>query len=299
MINIYNYGAIDIGTNAMRLIITDVYQLPNKTQYKKLTLVRVPIRLGEDVFTLGEISEEKQHRFIEAITGFSHLLNAYNIKNYRACATSAMREATNGSQIVTLIRKKTGINIEIISGDEEAYLIQAGGIAEIMNSENTYLYVDVGGGSTEIILYYKHKRINSRSFPIGTVRVLSNAVNPSTKLEMIEWLKKTVKNFSNVIVIGSGGNINKFQKLIDNKEGKPIKTKQIKKMREYLASLSMEERLSVLNLSLHRADVIIPALDIFSTVMNAVKAKQIIVPKIGLGDGIIRELHRKRIQSTQ
>ncbi|MDD2563857.1 MAG: hypothetical protein PHU27_06545 [Salinivirgaceae bacterium] len=297
MINIFSYGAIDIGSNAIRLIITNIYQFETKTQYKKLTLVRVPIRLGEDVFTLGKISNEKQTLLLDALTGFSYLLKAYQIKEFRACATSAMREASNSAEIINLIRKSTGINIEIISGKEEAYLIQTGGIADIMDNNNTYLYVDVGGGSTEIILYSNRKKITSNSFPIGTVRLLSKTVAPDIESKMKQWLNETLKEYPNITIIASGGNINKFQKLINNKEGKLIKAKQIKKTRDYLAELSIEERLSILGLSSHRADVIVPALDIFYSIIKTVKAKEILVPKIGLGDGIIRALHRKHIET--
>jgi exopolyphosphatase/guanosine-5'-triphosphate,3'-diphosphate pyrophosphatase len=293
MLKIYTYGAIDIGSNAIRLIITDVYQMPQKVQYKKITLIRVPIRLGEDVFTRGFIGETKQARFIEALTGFSFLLKAYGVKIFRACATSAMREAQNSAEVIAQIHKETGIKIDIISGDEEAYLIQSGGVAELMHDNRTYLYVDVGGGSTEIILYSNNQRIAAKSFPIGTVRMISKATSPLTETEMKNWLADTLKNYSNPVIIGSGGNINKFQKLIENKEGKPMKIKKLKDIREQLNYMSMEERLADISLSPHRADVIVPALDIFISIMKTVKAKELIVPKIGLGDGIIRHLHRE------
>jgi exopolyphosphatase/guanosine-5'-triphosphate,3'-diphosphate pyrophosphatase len=295
MLKIYTYGAIDIGSNAIRLIITDVYQMPQKVQYKKITLIRVPIRLGEDVFTRGFIGETKQARFIEALTGFSFLLKAYGVKIFRACATSAMREAQNSDEVIAQIHKETGIQIDIISGDEEAYLIQSGGVAELMHDNRTYLYVDVGGGSTEIILYSNNQRIAAKSFPIGTVRMISKATSPLTETEMKDWLTDTLKNYSNPVIIGSGGNINKFQKLIENKEGKPMKIKKLKDIREQLNYMSMEERLADISLSPHRADVIVPALDIFISIMKTVKAKELIVPKIGLGDGIIRHLHREYV----
>lgn len=295
MLNIYTYGAIDIGSNAIRLIITDVYQMPQKVQYKKITLVRVPIRLGEDVFTNGFIGETKQSRFIEALTGFSFLLKAYGVQTFRACATSAMREAQNRVEVAERIQKETGIKIDIISGDEEAFLIQSGGVAELMHDNRTYLYVDVGGGSTEIILYSNNQKITAKSFPLGTVRMISKATSPLTEAEMKSWLANTVKKYANPVIIGSGGNINKFQKLIENKEGKPMKMKKLKDIREQLNHMSMDERLSDVSLSPHRADVIVPALDIFISIMKTVKAKELIVPKIGLGDGIIRQLHRDNV----
>jgi exopolyphosphatase/guanosine-5'-triphosphate,3'-diphosphate pyrophosphatase len=295
MLNIFTYGAIDIGSNAIRLIITDVYQMPQKIQYKKISLIRVPIRLGEDVFTSGSIGEEKQRLFLEAMTGFSHLLRAFGVKTFRACATSAMREASNRQLVINKIHQDTGIPIDIISGDEEAYLIQSGGVAELMNDSRSYLYVDVGGGSTEIILYSNNTKIAAKSFPIGTVRMISRAIDPVVESEMQNWLAKTVAYYPNPVLIGSGGNINKFQKLIENREGKPMKIKQLRETREQLSKLTMEERLSDISLSPHRADVIVPALDIFISIMKTVKAKELIVPKIGLGDGIIRQLHRDNI----
>lgn len=298
MLDIITYGAIDIGSNAIRLIITDVYQMPNRIQYKKITLVRVPLRLGEDVFTSGKISESKLNLLTEAISGFSHLIKAYSVKIYRACATSAMREAHNKTHVVNHIEKLTGIKIEIISGEEEAKLIHTGGLAEIINDNKTYLYVDVGGGSTEFVLYSTNKKIATKSFPIGTVRTISNAVQPDTISNMTKWLKKTLQKYPKPTIIGSGGNINQFQKIIGNKTGNPIKTKRLKNIREELSKLTFNERLINVNLSPHRADVIIPALDIFITVMKTVGARELIVPKIGLGDGIIRQLHRDNINNN-
>ncbi|HOG19541.1 MAG TPA: hypothetical protein PKW37_03765 [Salinivirgaceae bacterium] len=298
MLDITTYGAIDIGSNALRLIITDVYQMPDRVQYKKITLVRVPIRLGEDVFTTGVISENKLNLLTEAISGFSHLIKAYSVKTYRACATSAMREAHNKTHVVNHIEKLTDIKIEIISGEEEARLIHTGGLAEIINDNKTYLYVDVGGGSTEFVLYSTNKKITSKSFPVGTVRTISNAVKPDTVSNMTKWLKKTLQKYPNPTIIGSGGNINQFQKIIENKTGKPIRAKRLRNVRGELSKLTFDERLINIGLSYHRADVIIPALDIFITVMKTVRAKELIVPKIGLGDGIIRQLHRDKIENN-
>ncbi len=293
MLTIFTYGAIDIGSNAIRLIITDVYQMPQKVQYKKISLIRVPIRLGEDVFTTGSIGETKLDLFAEAMNGFSHLLKAFGVKKFRACATSAMREASNGEEVIKKIFQTTGIAIDIISGDEEAFLIQSGGVAELLHDGRSYLYVDVGGGSTEIILYSNNTKIAAKSFPIGTVRMISKAIDPIVETDMQTWLTKMVAHYPNPVIIGSGGNINKFQKLIENREGKPMKIKKLRETREQLSRLSMEERLSDISLSPHRADVIVPALDIFISIMKTVKAKELIVPKIGLGDGIIRQLHRE------
>lgn len=298
MLNVITYGAIDIGSNAIRLIITDVYQHHNKIQYKKISLVRVPIRLGEDVFTQGIISEQKLSLLTQAMAGFAHLMQAYSTKTYRACATSAMREAKNRVEVIKHIKAKTGIQIEIISGDEESSLIYIGGVAEYINDNRDYLYVDVGGGSTEIILYSKNKKIAAKSFPIGTVRTISHAVKPTTKKEMVNWLKTTLEQHPEPILIGSGGNINKFQKLIDNKAGKPIGLKKLQEIHDKLSLLTYEERLTGINLCPHRADVIVPAMDIFITIMKTVKAKKIIVPKTGLADGIIRQLYSNNLINT-
>ena len=292
---INTYGAIDIGSNAIRLIITDVYTLPQKTQFKKISLVRVPVRLGEDVFKNGYIKDKRLKNLIDALKGYYYLLKAYNVETYRACATSAMREARNNEEIVSKVFKKTGIKIEIISGEEEADLIQSGGIAnDVMNYHRNYIYVDVGGGSTEIIQYSNHQKLNARSFKIGTVRILSNAVDPEIKGDMLLWLSQITTGYDNPVIIGSGGNINSFQKIINNKAGKPISITKLKEIEDYISKLSYDDRIGI-NMSLQRAEVIVPALEIFIDIMDTVKSEELIVPKLGLGDGIIRQLHQKNV----
>ncbi|HON17632.1 MAG TPA: hypothetical protein PK990_00515 [Salinivirgaceae bacterium] len=293
MIQIQTFGAIDIGSNAVRLIITSVYQTIETVQYKKITLVRVPIRLGEDVFTVGSIGEEKLQLLLETIHGFKHLLVAFGVSRFRACATSAMREATNASDVVKKVKEETGISIEIISGEEEAFLIQSGGLAEMMDRRQHYLYVDVGGGSTEIVWYSNHETVTSKSFAVGSVRSLTRSVQDSVLEEMKDWLSMYAHDYPTPVVIGSGGNINRFLKLTGKEEGEPIKFKKLVNVYKQMLSMSYEERLMNVNLSPHRADVIIPALEIFISIMKIVGAKYIIVPKIGLGDGIIRQLFRE------
>ena len=294
MINIQTFGAIDIGSNGIRLIITSVYQSLDRVHYKKISLIRVPIRLGEDVFVTGRIGEEKELLLTEAIQGFRHLLSAFGVVRYRACATSAMREASNSQEVIARIKEATGVQIEVISGDEEAFLIQSGGLAEMIDDGKDYLYVDVGGGSTELIWYSNRKVLKATSFPIGTVRLLTNQVDSDALIALENWLLTMRENLPAPIVIGSGGNINRFLKLTDNEEGEPIKFKKLIEVHKQMVALSYEEKLFEVNLSPHRADVLVPALEIFITVMKASGAKKIIVPKIGLADGIVRQLFREQ-----
>ncbi len=284
-------AAIDIGSNAIRLLINYVEE-HGKVDFKKAAFIRVPIRLGEDVFTRGDVSPEKKERLCEAMMAFSHLIKTFNVKKYRACATSAMREATNREEIVDCIREKSGINVEIISGLEEAKTIfEAGGLAGLMESDQCYLYVDVGGGSTEITIYNNYKRVDSESFPLGTVRMISDAVDEAQMKAFKDWLKKKAMPHNPQAIIGSGGNINKIHKLL-KKEREPLKYVELKTLYELLKNMSFDERISNLGLNTYRADVIMPASKIFLTIAKQCKINDIIVPKIGLADGIIHMLHK-------
>lgn len=286
-------AAIDIGSNAIRLLINYVEQ-NGTVEFKKAEFIRVPIRLGEDVFTQGRVGDLKRDKLCEAMQAFSYLMKTFNVKHYRACATSAMREAENGAEIVDYIRLNSGVNIEIISGKEEAETIfEAGDIAGLMNADKSYLYVDVGGGSTEITIYSNHQRSTSESFPLGTVRMISDAVNKGEMKRFKEWLNEVADPYNPVAIIGSGGNINKVHKLLGKKDKESLRYVEVKLLYGQLDAMNYEERIRKFGLNTYRADVIMPAMKIFLTVAKACKIDEIIVPKIGLADGIIHKLYNQ------
>ncbi|MFI3240770.1 MAG: hypothetical protein R3Y22_09360 [Bacteroidales bacterium] len=284
-------AAIDIGSNAIRLLIKYVEQCEETTTFKKAAFIRVPIRLGEDVFTVGAIGDAKREKMRSAMVAFSALMNTFNVKSYRACATSAMREAANGSEVVEYIRKESGINIEIISGIEEAKTIfEAGDMERFISVDQNYIYVDVGGGSTEVTVYSGNSRVTSESFPLGTVRMLSGSVDKEAIKEFKDWLERIALPFKPVAIIGSGGNINKVHKLLSKQQGESIKYAEIKQLYNQLKPLSYEERIEQFGLNTYRADVIIPAMKIFTTAAKTCKIDSIVAPRIGLADGIIHSL---------
>lgn len=287
------FAAIDIGSNAVRLLLTRVIENGNQPIFKKESLIRIPIRLGEDSFTQRKISKEKQENLLKAMNGFRFLIDAYEAVDYIACATSAMREAENGNEIVKKIKKESGINLEIIDGGKEAYIINSNHIEKKLGKNNSYLYIDVGGGSTELTLFSNDNSITSRSFNIGTVRLLENLVAKKNWKEMKNWIKENTTKYQPLIGIGSGGNINKIFRLSRKKEGSPISYKKIKEIYEFLKTYSLEERIKVLGLRPDRADVIIPASEIYLSVMKWGKIKQMSVPEIGLSDGLIHILYEK------
>lgn len=298
MLEIKKYGAIDIGSNAIRLLISNVIVSEDKEpQFKKSSLVRVPIRLGADAFVSGIISEQNTNRMIDAIEAFKLLMKVHGVKTYKACATSAMREATNGKEVVEKIHRKTGVQIDIIGGKEEAKIISSTDLNQLIEGNNSYLYVDVGGGSTEITLFSKGKLITSKSFKMGTVRLLNN--KKSTNKEMFsnveKWIKKNTKNLKKVCLIGSGGNINKLFKMSGRTEGKPISYIYLNAQYQFLKQMSFNERISELSLNPDRADVIIPATKIYLSAMKWSGARKIYVPKIGLSDGIIKSLFYNKL----
>lgn len=298
MLEIKKYGAIDIGSNAIRLLISNVIVSEDKEpQFKKSSLVRVPIRLGADAFVSGIISEQNTNRMIDAIEAFKLLMKVHGVKTYKACATSAMREATNGKEVVEKIHRKTGVQIDIIGGKEEAKIISSTDLNQLIEGNNSYLYVDVGGGSTEITLFSKGKIITSKSFKMGTVRLLNN--KKSTNKEMFsnveKWIKKNTKNLKKVCLIGSGGNINKLFKMSGRTEGKPISYIYLNAQYQFLKQMSFNERISELSLNPDRADVIIPATKIYLSAMKWSGARKIYVPKIGLSDGIIKSLFYNKL----
>jgi len=299
MIKIKKYAAIDIGSNAMRLLIANVIEEENKpTQFNKSHLIRVPIRLGQDAFTVGEISEESDERMVKAMKAFKLLMDVYQVEQYAACATSAMREAYNGKDLVEEIAKKTGINIDIIEGKTEAAIIANSDLESFIKNDGHYLYVDVGGGSTEFTLFSNGKQIVSKSFKNGTVRLLNNMVTESVWLEIEKWIKTHTADLSNVEIIGSGGNINKIFKMSGKTNDKPLTQTYLVQRFKYLNSLSYEERIYTLGLNTDRADVIIPAIKIYVNAMKWSNAKHIYVPKIGLSDGIVKAMYYKNTKIT-
>ena len=294
MLQIKKYGAIDIGSNAIRLLISNVIIEKNKEpQFKKSSLVRVPIRLGQDAFVSGIISDDNISRMVEAMEAFKLLMKVHNVERYKACATSAMREAENGKNVAEKILKKTGIKIDIIGGKEEAAIISSTDLNELIESDSSYLYVDVGGGSTEFTVFSGGKIITSKSFKMGTVRLLNNkkTVNKSIFNEVEKWIKKNTKDLKRLSLIGSGGNINKLFKMSGRTEGKPISFIYLNAQYQFLKQMSFQERISELSLNSDRADVIIPATKIYLSAMKWSGARKIFVPKIGLSDGIIKGLY--------
>jgi exopolyphosphatase/guanosine-5'-triphosphate,3'-diphosphate pyrophosphatase len=296
MILIKKYAAIDIGSNAMRMLITNVVEQAGKeTQFNKNELIRVPIRLGQDAFTVGEISEENIDRMIDAMKAFKLLMKVYKVEKYKACATSAMREAYNGAEVVSIIKKKSDVKIEIIDGKKEASIIANSDLHQFIQSDQTYLYVDVGGGSTEFSLFADGKISASKSFKNGTVRLLNNMVNEVVWVEIEKWIKANTSDYENITLIGSGGNINKIFKLSGKSQDKPLSYMYLNNQYQYLNSLTYEQRIAEIGLNQDRADVIIPALSIYLKAMKWSGATKIFVPKIGLSDGIVKALYYGKI----
>ncbi len=288
------YAAIDIGSNAVRLLISTITEQEGKEPiFKKTSLVRVPIRLGADVFMTRMISEENILRLSDTMEAFKLLMKSHKIEKYKACATSAMREADNGEEVAKLILEKTGVGIYIIDGSDEAAMIAATDLNVLIQSDKTYLYVDVGGGSTEFTLYSQGKTIVSRSFKLGTVRLLENMVKDQIWQETEAWIKEVTKNYSKINLIGSGGNINNIFKSSGKSEGKPLSFLYLSSYYQLLNSFTYEERITELNLNEDRADVIIPAIKIYLSAMKWTRARRIYVPKIGLADGIIKSLYQE------
>ena len=285
------FAAIDIGTNAVRLLFSNVTENQKKTTFKKASLIRVPLRLGHDVFNEGKIEEVKREKLISTMHAFHHLINVHEAIDFRACATSAMRDAENGQEIVDIVKKRTGINIEIIDGKTEAEIIYSNRIVDMIDSAKPYLYVDLGGGSTEVTLFSNDKAQMSYSFNIGTIRILRNKVVDSEFEELRNFLKEIRNQYPSVEIIGSGGNINKIFKLAGGKNMQPIKLKDIQEVYEQLLPFSADERVKVFGLRPDRADVIIPAAEVFMKIMKWSNAKKILVPKFGVADGLVRQLY--------
>ena len=292
MISIKKYAAIDIGSNAMRLLITNIVEQDGKeTQFNKSALIRVPIRLGQDAFTVGEITTENIDRMVDAMVAFKLLMKVYKVDKYKACATSAMREAYNGKEVAAIIQEKSEIAIDIIDGKQEAAIIASSDLHNFIATDKTYLYVDVGGGSTEFSLFADGKMVASKSFKNGTVRLLNEMVNEVVWQEIEKWITTNCEPYENITLIGSGGNINKLFKLSGKQQDKPLSFLYLNSQYQYLNSLTYEQRIAELGLNTDRADVIIPATRIYLNAMKWSGARHIYVPKIGLSDGIVKALY--------
>lgn len=287
------FAAIDIGTNAGRMLIGYVIPEGDHLSVKKALLVRIPLRLGEEVFKSGDITGKKLDNFLHAMQGFSHIMQSYDVKAYRAVATSAMREAKSQKEIQKTIKKLSGIDIEVIDGDEEAELIFSTFITQNLDHSKSYLFIDVGGGSTELNILIDGKRIKQKSFKIGTIRLKSGKVDPSVWDDIASWIKKHCGNLEDIDAIGTGGNANRLVKIQKKAYLEPLTYKEIRKSRNAIAQLSIKERVEEMRMKPDRADVIVPATDIYLKILDLAKIEKMYVPKMGVADGIILDLYNK------
>lgn len=296
MINIKKYAAVDVGSNAIRLLVMNIVEQEGKeTLFTKSSLVRVPIRLGQDVFTVGEISDENIERMIDAMKAYKLLMKIHKVEKYEIFATSAMREAYNAADVVETVEQETGLKINVIGGKKEATIIASTDLKEYIETDKTYLFVDVGGGSTEFTLFNKGEIVGQKSFKIGTVRLLNNLVTDLVWTEVEKWVSAQTEGMKDVALIGSGGNINKLFKMSGQSMGSPLTFEYIKEQYEALGELSFDDRVSLLQLNSDRADVIVHATRIYYSAMQWAKAKEIYVPKIGLADGIVKAMYYGKI----
>ncbi len=295
---IKKYAAIDIGSNAVRLLISNIIvEKDSLPKFKKSSFIRVPIRLGADAFVAGKISQKNTDRIIDAVTAFKLLMRVHNVERYKACATSAMRDAENGQKVADKILLKTGIEIDIISGKKEADIIFSTDLTELIKTHNSYLYVDVGGGSTEFTVFSDGKIINSKSFKMGTVRLINNKKSENKIIfkEVQKWIEKNTASLKKVILIGSGGNINRIFKMSGVTAEKPISYIYLNAKYQFLKKMSYEELISELSLNTDVADVIVNATKIYLSAMKWSGARKVYAPKIGLTDGIIKSLYSNRL----
>ena len=287
------YAAIDIGSNAVRLLIADIIENNASVSFKKNTLVRVPLRLGDDAFLDHQLSERKSTDLLKTMSAFRNLMDVYKVTDYMALATSAMREAKNGEDVSRQIKLESNIELEIVTGQKEAQIIYSSHAEQNIDKNKNYLYIDVGGGSTELSLFSGGELWASRSFNIGTIRMLDNQDTDESWEEMKEFLRDNSRPFKVISGIGTGGNINKLYRMSEEKEGEPLPFSKLKSLYSYLTSFSLKDRINVLGLNQDRADVIIPACEIYITVMKAANIKNMYVPTVGLVDGIIQTLIEK------
>ncbi len=291
------FAAIDIGSNAVKLLLTRVMENGSAPYFKKESFIRMPIRLGEDVFTNRRISPEQAERLVKTMFGFKSLISAYDALDFMACATSAMREAENGEEIAAEIRGRCEIDLQIVDGGREAQIIYSNQVEGAIEPNQAALYVDVGGGSTEVSIIHKGHCIDSTSFRIGTIRILKDQISDPDWQGLRSWLKAKTRDLDSPVIIGSGGNINKVFRLARKKEGKPISDKRLKSIYKSLTSYTYDERIRLLGLRPDRADVIVPACEIFLSVMKWSRSERLYVPQIGLSDGLIHILYEKHLRS--
>lgn len=292
------YAAIDIGSNAVRLLIADIIENNGSVSFKKNTLIRVPLRLGDDAFLDKYLSDKKTTDLIKTVQAFRNLLDVYKVTDYLAFATSAMREAKNGPDVVERIRKEANISLEIVQGQKEASIIYSSHVEQNIDKSKNYLYIDVGGGSTELSLFVAGELWASKSFNIGAIRILDNQDTEETWNEMKDFIRENTKQFKLISGIGTGGNINKLYKLANEVNNAPLTFSKLKSLYAYLNSFSLKDRINVLGLNQDRADVIIPACEIYMTVMKTANVKNMFVPTVGLVDGIIQILIDKNFPKT-
>ena len=285
------FSAIDIGSNAIRLLFTRVV-LNGGPNFIKESLIRMPLRLGRDAFVNGSISDELSNKFLHTMRGFKHMIDAYDPIRYRACATSALRTAENGEELVDYVNELTGLDIEIISGKDEAALILSNHIERTLKSGRHYIYIDVGGGSTEVTLIFDKKVLASMSFPIGSVRLLENKVRPQNWREMRDWIKDRTKDCVSLKAIGSGGNINKIASFLKKQKGTGIEKNEIRDALAEINPYDYHSRVVKLGMRPDRADVITHAGLIYLNCLEWSDAKKMVVPQVGLPDGIITDLYR-------
>ncbi len=292
-------AAIDIGSNAARLLITEAMEYKKgHVDFTKQNLVRIPLRLGFDVFEQGAISPEKVEMLLDTMNAYRLLMKIYKVSALKACATSAMRDASNSAVILEQIRRETGIDIRVITGSEEAGILYETHIAEKLDSNHYYLYIDVGGGSTEITLFGGNQIVFKESFNVGTIRLLHDKVTDA-QWDHMKWVIKThTQGVLPVTAIGSGGNINKVFSISKRKEGRPLSLELLRDYYKELGGSSVEERMHLYNLRRDRADVIVPALQIYTSVMRWAGADEILVPKIGLADGLIKVLYQEQMNKA-
>lgn len=298
MLKIKKFGAIDIGSNAMRLLISMVVDDGVTVNFNKISLIRLPIRLGQEAFTDQKIHPEILGKFKEGMKAFKTIMDIYEIDDYMAAATSAMREAENGAAVVTQIRNETGIDIQIIDGKMEAAIIFNAHFKNPNYGSSNYVYVDVGGGSTEITILSGQEILASRSFKIGTVRMLNNMVTNELWESMKKWVKEATKDLEHIEMIGSGGSVNKIYKILKMEYPKPILYNEFKRIKETLEEMTFEERITKFRLNQDRADVIVPAAKVYYSVMQWADISILHVPKIGLSDGIVQMLYKRSLEEN-
>ena len=299
MLHIEKYAAVDIGSNAIRLLIATVIEKEGfPTQFKKTSLVRLPIRLGADVFLEGNISSGNYKRLLDAMQAYSLIIKTHKVVAFRACATSAMREAKNGKEIVSKLKAATGIDIQIIDGNDEAAIIASTDLKQLISDNKVFLYVDVGGGSTEFTVFANGKNIASHSFKLGTVRIINGMVEDTMWEQAQQWVTQHTKAYSKINVIGSGGNINSIYRFSEKKVGQPLSYLFMSNFYEKVKQYDYNQRVFELKMNPDRADVIIPATRIYLSAMKWAKAKNMYVPKIGLADGIVKQLYNERKTSA-